>query len=294
MAMWKWVSAVESCVPPERRLVWLNMDETSVPLRAEDPRGFKRRWPSDSRLEAKERRAAASLADRRARASLLALVCDDPEVQPLLPQVLLMNSRTLTLADIFSARVDVHGTPVEVWRAASAWANGAVLVTWLATVRRSLAPLAGTREYALLLDACPTHLSPAVQRAAARNGFYSCCVPAGMTSVLQPLDTHVFGRLKQRVSLSMEAARLETPTGQLTRKECLGIWLRGIAVELGKAYPAAFAAAGITRQQRAVSARVLHHIQRETAPAPVPPDIPTLSEFHRMAGSGKALPLGWI
>lgn len=292
--MWKWVNAVASSVSPGRRLVWLNMDETSIPLCAQDPRGFKRRWPGESHLDAKERRGAASLADRRARASLLALVCDDPEVQPLLPQVLLMNARTLPLRRIFAAREDVRGTPVEIWRGTSAWANSSVLVAWLAAVRRSLAPLAGTREYALLLDACPTHLSPGVQRAAARNGFYSCCVPAGMTSVLQPLDTHVFSRLKQRVAFSMEAARLQAPAGNLSREHCLAIWLRGIAVELAKAYPAAFAAAGITQQQRALSARVLHHVGRETPPPPVTPDIPSLEEFHSMAGSGKALPLGWM
>jgi hypothetical protein len=37
----KWVNAVESHASPERRLVWLNRDETSVPLRTENPRGSK-------------------------------------------------------------------------------------------------------------------------------------------------------------------------------------------------------------------------------------------------------------
>jgi len=112
--MWKWANAVESHASPERRPVWLNMDEASVPLRTEDPRGFKQRWPGENRLDAKERRAAASLADRRARASFLALVYDDAEVQALLPQALLMNARVLSLRSMVSARKDVRGTPVEV------------------------------------------------------------------------------------------------------------------------------------------------------------------------------------
>jgi hypothetical protein len=101
-------------------------------------------------------------------------VCDDREAQALLPQVLLMNARALSLRSIVSARKDIRGTPVRVCRGAAAWANGAVLVAWLAADRRNLKPLAGTREYALLLDARPTHLTAAVQRAAARNAFNRC------------------------------------------------------------------------------------------------------------------------
>ena len=51
-----------------------------------------------------------------------------------------------------------------------------------------------------------------------------------MMSVLQPLDMHAFGRLEYRATFCMEAARLQSAAGELSREQCLAIWLRGMAV----------------------------------------------------------------
>ena len=60
-----------------------------------------------------------------------------------------------------------------------------------------LGALTATHQVVLLLDTASAHICPKFLRAASRKGIVVQYIPAKLTWLLQPLDTHVFARFKQ-------------------------------------------------------------------------------------------------
>ena len=85
--MWQWYNACAARVPDGKAALRINMDETSVCLWQGGGKGTvicrKRRAPDGP--EPAER---VSRAKRRACLTHVAFICDRPELQPILPQVL--------------------------------------------------------------------------------------------------------------------------------------------------------------------------------------------------------------
>lgn len=69
--------------------------------------------------------------------SVAPFVGGDVEVQPLLPQVLVVNMRLRTYAEMVAA-VDALPAEVRIWREAKAWATSEVMIRLMSTMRRSL------------------------------------------------------------------------------------------------------------------------------------------------------------
>ena len=67
----------------------------------------------------------------------------------------------------------------------------------------------------LIMDCCPVHLVEKVLADASRAGVYLIFVPAKMTWVLQPLDTHVFAVLKARIRAATFEAKAASRSSRL-------------------------------------------------------------------------------
>ena len=126
---------------------------------------------------------------------------------------------------------------------------------------------------ALLLDACRLHIHPSVAQSAAALGIWLVVVPARLTWLLQPLDTHVFQRYKEYFRSAYQRARLNTPDGRLTTAQFLGAFFETIQhlVE-GVRWEFAFDSDGYGQGgQRKVSHYILNQLQLAE-----PPDVPSL------------------
>ena len=55
------------------------------------------------------------------------------------------------------------------------------------------------REIILLMDMAPCHMHPSVFALARRKGIRIVLIPARLTGLLQPLDTHVFRQFRARM-----------------------------------------------------------------------------------------------
>ena len=103
-AGWQWGNFLESLSPPEEKIVRINMDETSITFWQESKKGFVVVKPHVEKEHFLEAERVGQLSQRRGVCSLLASICDEFEIQQLLPQVLIVNKHTVTQAHAASVR----------------------------------------------------------------------------------------------------------------------------------------------------------------------------------------------
>ena len=89
--MWRWSNFLQSVDPPERERVLINVDETSVRLVPDEGPGHVSRRAYRLFLEGVTMGRRASLAQRRSTVTHVAAIMDKPNVQRILPQMVLVG-----------------------------------------------------------------------------------------------------------------------------------------------------------------------------------------------------------
>ena len=186
---------MEAAVPLGKRVLKLNLDETSICLHQPAPRGTL----CVSKKVAKGLSRDVPRAHRRCYLSFVAIICDDMEVQRALPQFLIGNFSTFRLRDMVALRRDVSPN-LRLVRQKSAWNNQRLMVEILREVRACLAPFMGAFQPVFTWDAAQQHTTPLVFSTARRCGMWPLTIPSKLTWLLQPLDTHAFANFKRKLS----------------------------------------------------------------------------------------------
>ena len=289
------MNLLESLCPPHQRVVHINMDETSLRVAQDGHMGYVRRPPDMPPEVFRALHYIAPLGQRRTVFSYLAVVCDDEEVQGILPQVIIGNERTLTVRDERALSAGLAGSPLRLWRKKTAWCNADALAEWISLLGTTLAPFRLSRYFILSLDACPTHLTEKVARACARAHIRLHWIPAGMTGTMQPLDTHVFAAFKRRGGQLLEAARLRKETGAMDTKTALECWLQSARdIVMSRPWRAAFLSCGLGERQAALGQRCRSRLALPAVWEPPPAALPSLPQLLAVAGGPRKLPLGWM
>ena len=198
--------------------------------------------------------------------SFIAIVCDLPDAQRLLPQVIVCNFHTLRARDVAALRARLPGNVV-LLRQRSSWNNNRLCSTIVRMVAEALAPLAHLYQPVFFLDAARCHTRWNVFAAFARFGIWPIVVPSKMTWLLQPLDTHVFALFKRRVRGAVQRARCEADVdASIVEIVLLALGESIDAVLLGRMWAAAFESNGFGQGQTCVSQRVLDSLELSAAP----------------------------
>lgn len=224
-------------------------------------------------------RLRVTLARRRTYMSFVALVCDVPEVQCVLPQFLIGNFRTLPLASMRALRAQLSPN-ITLIRQRSAWNDNRLCAAIVRAVAASLGTFAAAYQPILFMDAARCHLKWNVFAACAGLGIWPIVVPSRMTWLLQPLDTHVFASFKRCVQAAILRARCaaavdDSVLGQLFAALCEAV----DSVLLGRTWAHAFASNGFGSGQAGLSTRVLEALSLEAAPE-VPDTRPSLAQLQ--------------
>lgn len=205
----------------------------------------------------------------------VALITDRNDVQPLLPQILLSNEHVVpkAVADDLAAILPPN---VYLWREKSSWTNHDVMVRIIKMLGESLSDLADRYQVVLSLDCASQHIHWRIARAAASSGIWMYYVPAGLTWLLQPCDTHVFGRYKRFLGRALQNARTVSPDGQVSTST----WLRCVLLTIrkvlqGNHWGHAFAATGVSMHQAGVSSFVKDRLGGGEPALDVPDTRPT-------------------
>ena len=127
----------------------------------------------------------------RASMTHVAFVATDPDVQAMLPHIFIGAENVLRVTDVELLQPSFREN-IFLLRRKSGWIHTHVLVDIMKYLAAVLAPWLASVQPVLLVDALPAHLAPAVLGAAAAAGLWVLSLPAHITWLLQPLDTHVF------------------------------------------------------------------------------------------------------
>ena len=179
------------------------MDETSVLSPSNKRRGFFMRL----RIGKDGRKAFRRAGQRRC--SLMAVICDDADLQKHLPQVLLPHNRNQQdPGSRMKAVYAAMGSPLEAWHGSSGTVDGNVLKMWLRTINRIVTERIPDAVIVLTMDSHPVHKAEAILRLARKLGMHVAIIPAKCTWFLQTLDVKVFHVLKstlRRLLMAKEA-----------------------------------------------------------------------------------------
>ena len=150
LATWKWSNFLARRAAPSKRVVHINMDETSVKLWIDTGPGLLKVADDEVRREVLTGEQKAELNKRRSCMSLMAFVADDPAVQQALPQLLFVNERTLTAAQHAELEQRWLDNPTFfISRRPSAWVTIEVLKEVMRLLKHRLRPFVGSRHILL-------------------------------------------------------------------------------------------------------------------------------------------------
>ena len=131
-----------------------------------------------SRKEALTGEYRAALSARRSAVTLVASVCDDVEIQPVLPQIIVGSERVLTRGDAQKINAEPDAS-VYCLRKKSGWVNKEILTQIIELMGVALKPWQQTRYFLLCMDACPCHCSAQIVRACNKAGLHGVLCGGG-------------------------------------------------------------------------------------------------------------------
>ena len=202
----------------------------------------------------------ATLAEQRLGVSLLCLICDRPDIQPRLPQVVLCARKAVRRSEL--GALGAHAPPnARVWHADSSWTNEDSMKLFFKEVKTALAPVAETYQPILFLDAATQHWTPNVLRSAAAHGFWVVIIPAATTWLLQPCDVYVFKQMKAFVRQKLQVLREHAVDGMVD----VPTWLRVVTASFrgvlqSNDWGPSFARLGLTGRQDELGERLVERI----------------------------------
>ena len=279
------------CAGTDKQLLVINWDETACRLHYSGGRGFCTRAAEGDASSQPRLMQHAPTSRKRGSLTHVALVCTDSAIQPKLPQIVMGNERTLTAGELTAIEGQNLPPNVQVWRRKSAWVTKDSMREILKEIWKCVRPYQKERQVVLLLDSHPCHLDPKFLANCVRKKIWVVFVPAKLTWLLQPLDTHAFSVYKRVLRADYCRLVQESATGRVSVAEVVGSIGRTIRKVLHrKVWKTAFEQNGFTTGTRRASKRVLSHLQWSHPPK-ISSELPSFAQFESMLPSRMDLPL---
>lgn len=219
---------------PGRHYVFVNMDETLVSKIVAQSSGFV-----PARQVQKERHMVRKRArpDRHdVRTSLLGTACNDPALQPLLPQVFLpaYTKQARPTAEVLGEYRRTR-SPLEYWHNTNGWSSARLIQRWLTRLRSIISSVRPGVWIIVVLDCASSHLHADVLRHARRMGLLILIIPAQLTHIFQVLDAYIYADLKRSIRRGIISHTAASPGGdvqRLARIRCTAAAVRETLVQV--------------------------------------------------------------
>ena len=282
--VWKWTAhLVAKARALHRRPLFINFDETSTPLVHVSGKGNvmvvngRRAWQANARQRLRG-------GERRMNFTTLAFICNIPEIQPLLPQVIFAAASMLRVGEWNDICENLPHN-VDVKRMPSAWNTAQQHLVVLRLLKLILEPLMHEYQPIVFFDAAPLHLRAEVLELMRNLGLWYVIIPARLTWLLQPCDTHVFLKLKRFIK-----SAFQDEFGDYGERRSIVYMIRLVVRAVRHVlqrynWHSAFQANGLTSEPNLVSSYIRAQIQQQDLQE-FPDDAPDLNElalcFHEM------------
>ena len=225
----------------------------------------------------------ASLAARRSTITHVAAICNRPEFQRLLPQVVLVGKNQVSEARLAALQLTAPEC-ARIWRYPTGWMTSDIMARYVRLLAMCLKDFQGTHRFILYVDALRAHISPAVLRAAASVDLWVCVIPGKLTWALQPCDTHLFALYKRLLGEETQRRSGMTAAGAVSWEIVLGaMWHVVVVVMNSKDWSHAFSSVGIADVQTNVSTRTLGKLQLDSSDLAVGRGLPTLIDLTHIS-----------
>ena len=219
----QWAKSARAAAATQGKLpLFINMDETSIAYSYDTGKGLvvsKKALPSGK----SHKKAPRNSSDHKTRVSFMAFVTHDSAIQPKLPQIFVGGEKALPLKVIKAVSPHVP-EGFYLWREKSSWNNKVLMCRALRLLAKHLKEYLATYQVVLVLDVARSHRHQSIYSLAHRLGIILMYVPAKLTWLLQPADTHVFARLKSRLRQLWLDLCVRSEAGSLPHDE----WLAGV------------------------------------------------------------------
>ena len=259
-AVWQWWNYLRSEVPPEKTPLRVNIDETVLCLFQGGSKGtnFNAKAPCDLAQNVK-------LSTLRCYMTHVAVVCDEPNLNRILPQFIIGNYRALGLRAYKQLCMD-KPRHVRLLRRNTAWVDQTLFAAIVRLIAATLRVHMGARQIILFFDSSKVHTADIVFRSCARSGVWPIVVPPKMTWLLQMLDTHCFAKYKHNLRSAFQDARAGVADGSLD----IGQFLRCVYTAWDDAVQShswahAFDQTGFGLDQSCLSRTVRRHLELDDA-----------------------------
>ena len=264
--MWQWCNwLAEEARLAGKLLLLLNLDETSIPLAFTHAEGNVMLRNSTKRWTRSPRQPTTRPVSRSF-FTYVALICNVPEIQPLLPQILLVSSHLLSHQNNAIIQDELPQN-VYVKRLTSGWNTTKGMTDIIRLLCNILQPFMEQYQPVLMFDAVPLHLADEVFAELANVAFWHAVIPARMTWLLQPLDTHAFVKFKRFLKTRFQDGGPYNAGGNLTLR-MMRLVISAIRQVLeARRWDAAFANDGLAGDQDTVSSYIQHQLEYEQLPA---------------------------
>lgn len=200
--------------------------------------------------------------------SFLAFLTHDSTIQPKLPQVVLSNQKAITVGMLHTLQAQKTDS-IRIWREKSGWTNHQVFRRLMTLLMQCLSGYSATHQVILVVDAARSHFHSTIFAHANRLGLRLVYVPAKLTWLLQPADTHLFSRLKAKLRRKWLELRVDSDDGKVSPTQwLLAVFEVAQTILCGIKWLPAFRAVGLL-DENTLSARVLQQLGWE-GPEPIP------------------------
>lgn len=198
-----------------KRPLFTNMDETSISFHYGQQKGLVV-WKHSLPPNRKHKKETVKTEDAKAHVSFLAFFTHGPAVQPKLPQIFIGNKHKFTAKLL---KEPTYSRRFFLWREESSWNNAVLMKKAMSQLMKKLKEHVGTYQVILVLDSARCHLHPSIRQLATRLGIRLLHVPARLTWLLQPADTHGFGRMKQRLRKKWLDLCVKSSSGEVSHSD---------------------------------------------------------------------------
>ena len=221
--MWQWWRYATSLKHNARPVLAVNLDETSVLVHHPGKKGLV--WLPKSRKGRRRYLQPVQKLSHGAKRQCLthvAMISNLPEVTKKLPQILLGNEHVMPASSVPELRAHLDPS-IRVWRRKSSWVNATTMQDIALELVATLAGYKESHRIVLLLDCCPCHLDSTYINTLANNGIAVVFIPAKLTWLLQPLDTHAFSSFKLAVANRYRRFLMSSDSESVSNFDCIRI-----------------------------------------------------------------------
>ena len=241
--------------------VWINIDETALPVYTGGKRGFRMRCKTKALENLMVERASLKL--RRQYVTLIGAITSYPNLQKVLPQVFMPKSKRLKKAwKQASRRVP---SPARVLLGTNGWSTKESLARYF-TMLKAVVDRQTKKKVVIVMDCHPSHIAQQTIKWLRKAKWEILLVPSKLTYLLQPLDVAVFRRFKNRYFLDHMKQKTQSPQGTETFQE----WFQTTCRSIRDVFPQVegemlFKRCGLSLDETSTRPRILELVDQDIA-----------------------------